>query len=475
MELIDRERELRQLADLPDPHRPRLGIVYGRRQVGKTFLLARAWPHSRSFYFLAADSTPDLNRQDLLRELGGWSGQQFEPADYPTWRTVFRLFVELATQHPLVVVLDEFQYLLGGEDDAASQLVAVWDREAQGKPLTLILCGSAVSTMERLQAGGQPLFGRANWSTRLLPFDYRDAARMAPDRSHRDATLIYGIFGGTPRYLAAIRPREAVSSAASRTMLSPEGEVNLQLSTLLEQEHGIRDPAVLRGVLIVVASGRTTINDIAQGAGLGDQPHVARRALDVLESLELVGRWRNFGAGPRAPFRHYVSDNAILFWHRFVLPHRSRLVRADERAIWRELVAPFLNDYMGPVFERVVEQAFVRYHERWRLPAPDLWASWTGQDRNRRSIEIDVVARLSDGRMLTGEVKWSSERRGFELHNALTRDLEDLANSGQRWAHDAMAGERLYVAAGGFTDEFSAWASKEKRVHLLELHDLYPD
>ena len=55
------------------------------------------------------------------------------------------------------------------------------------------------------------------------------------------------------------------------------------------------------------------------------------------------------------------------------------------------------------------------------------------------------------------------------------RDLEDLANSGQRWAHDAMAGERLYVAAGGFTDEFSAWASKEKRVHLLELHDLYPD
>src|SRR5439155_12108485 len=128
-----------------------------------------------------------------------------------------------------------------------------WDREAQGKPLTLILSGSAVSTMERLQAGGQPLFGRANWSTRLLPFDYRDAARMAPDRSHRDATLIYGIFGGTPRYLAAIRPREAVSSAASRTMLSPEGEVNLQLSTLLEQEHGIRDPAVLRGVLIVVA------------------------------------------------------------------------------------------------------------------------------------------------------------------------------------------------------------------------------
>lgn len=474
MDLIDREHELEELKDLPAAHKPCLGIIYGRRQVGKTYLLGRAWPEARAFYFLAADSTSELNRQDLLNELGGWAGRRFDPIDFPTWRTVFRLFVELSREAPLVVVLDEFQYLLGGDDDASSQLVAVWDREAQGHPLTLILCGSAVSTMEQLQTGGQPLFGRANWSARLRPFDYRDSARMVPDRSPREAALVYGIFGGTPRYLAVVRAHESIAAAASRALLSPNGEVHLQMSTLLEQERGIRDPAALRSVLAAIAAGHTEINTMAQAAGLGDQPHVVRRAIDVLEGLELVARTRNFGAGLRAPYRHYVLDNAVLFWHRFVLRHRSRLARRDEKAVWREHVAPYLNDYMGPVFERMVEQAFARYHARWDLPGPELWAGWTGQDRNRRSIEVDVVARLDDGRMLAGEIKWSSGRRGFELHNGLTRDLEDLANSGHAWAREALAGQRLYVSAGGFTDEFAGWAATEKRVHLLTLDDLYP-
>ena len=90
-------------------------------------------------WVVAADTTAELNRRDLLRELAAWSGRALDPADYPTWRTVFRLLVALASEAPLVVVLDEFQYLLGGPDDAASQLVAVWDREAAGRPLTLVL------------------------------------------------------------------------------------------------------------------------------------------------------------------------------------------------------------------------------------------------------------------------------------------------------------------------------------------------
>jgi hypothetical protein len=51
-----------------------------------------------------------------------------------------------------VVVLDEFQYLMGTGDDVISHLVAVWDRELKNKPLTLVLSGSQVATMERSSA-----------------------------------------------------------------------------------------------------------------------------------------------------------------------------------------------------------------------------------------------------------------------------------------------------------------------------------
>jgi AAA+ ATPase superfamily predicted ATPase len=328
--------------------------------------------------------------------------------------------------------------------------------------------------MEQLQAGGQPLFGCVTWSARLRPFDYRDAARMVPDRGPREAALVYGIFGGTPRYLAAIQPGEPLATTVTRTFLSPRGEVHVQLQSLIEQERGIRSPAKYRAVLSAVAAGRTRLNEIAQAAGLADQPQTVRRALAVPEGLEIVARERNFRAPPAAPYRHHVADNAVGFWHRFVLPHRSRLVTGDPEDIWEHAVAPALDDMLGQRFEHLTAQAYERYHRRWGMPGARTWARWEGQDRNRRPIELDVVAELDDGRILSGEVKWSSQRRGIEFHAALQRNLDDLARWGHGWARRAQDGPFVYVSAAGFTDEFRRWAQGQHAVRLIELDDLYP-
>jgi hypothetical protein len=195
--------------------------------------------------------------------------------------------------------------------------------------------------------------------------------------------------------------------------------------------------------------------------------------LQVLENLELVGRERNFVAANTAPFRYHLVDNAALFWHRFIVPNRSRLATGDPAELWRDAIAPHLDVYMGRIFERMVPQAFRRHHRRWGLPGAREWARWVGRDRNRRNIEIDVVARLDDGRLLTGEIKWSSTPRGEDLEHALRRNLEDLANSGYAWAHEALRGEFLYVSAAGFTGAIRQRASASASTHLLTLEDLY--
>lgn len=476
---VDREAEVRELRRLSERAGPSLALLYGRRRVGKTHLLDHVWQEPERFYFLASDTTPDRNRRELLRELERWSGAPLPPEDFPTWRTVFRRLTELADERPLVVVLDEFQYLMGGDDDVVSQLVAVWDREVAGVDLSLVLCGSAVSTMERLRGGGSPLYGRIDWMARLAPFDYRDAARMTPGYDLRDAARIYGIFGGTPRYLAAVRPGCRLADEVTRTFLSPRGEVHLQLAHLLEQEKGIRDPGEYRAVLAAVAEGATETNEIAGAAGLQDRSHVVRRALETLEGLDLVRRERNFGAGPPAAWKNRIDDPAVRFWYRFVEPARSRLETGDPREVWADDVAPGLSAYMGKTFERIVREAFARHHAAWGLSAAREWARWEGRDRSRRSIEIDVVAELSDGRVLTGEVKWSSRPVEVDLHLGLTRDLEDLARSGREWAHRALdpgrSAGRVYISAAGFTDGFRRRADREGGMLLLTLEDLYPE
>ncbi|HCF99376.1 MAG TPA: hypothetical protein DEV93_02395 [Chloroflexi bacterium] len=476
---VDREEELRTLRGIVERRRPSLLLLYGRRRVGKTYLLDHAWDGRRVFYYLAADSPARLNQQELLRDLSAWLQLPFDQQDFPTWRTIFRLFVQLARTAPLIVVLDEFQYLLGQEDDIASQLAAVWDREVGDAPLTIALSGSEITTMERLQQGSQPLYGRPDWSARLRPFDYWNTARMAPERSPREAALVYGIFGGTPRYLASSHADEPFDDFVTHSFLSPQGDVHLQVEHIIEQEKGIRDPADYRAVLTAIASGKTELNDITLAAGLGSTSHVARRALKVLEDLELVWRERNYGAADKAPYRYRIADNAVRFWYAFIHHNRGRLETGDPAAVWTHHVQPLLNDYMGKVFEQIAREGFRRWHARWGYTDAAQWSRWEGQDRNRRSIEIDIVAFLDDGRLLTGEIKWASQAVDYDVHRALLRDLDDLSRSGQGWARDALSPDHsagfLYLSAGGFTDEFQQRAQQAGNMQLITLADLYAD
>ena len=104
--LIDRTAEVAALRTLAKRRKPALALLYGPRRVGKTFLLDHAWPKSqRVFYFLAADTTPDQNRVELLQELARWAATPLDSNDYRSWRNVFRLFVDLAKHESLVVIL----------------------------------------------------------------------------------------------------------------------------------------------------------------------------------------------------------------------------------------------------------------------------------------------------------------------------------------------------------------------------------
>jgi hypothetical protein len=197
----------------------------------------------------------------------------------------------------------------------------------------------------------------------------------------------------------------------------------------------------------------------------------------VLEGLELIARERNFDAHEKAAWQHRIADPAVRFWYRFVQPNRSRLETGGARQVWAKRVEPLLNDYMGKVFEGICREAYTRHHESWGLPGAVDWARWEGKDRNRRPIEVDIVARLDDGRILTGEVKWSSKPVDASVHTDLMRDLEDLSASGQGWAKDAistrMSAGHVYFSAAGFTDDFRARATDDSRIGLFDLSALY--
>ncbi|MEM6288029.1 MAG: ATP-binding protein [Bacteroidota bacterium] len=478
--VVNRESELARLHALADAGGHRLALVTGRRRVGKTYLLTNAWGDRDAFFFTASKTTPELNRRQLVEAAATWAGEDLRPEDYPTWRTVFQMLVRLKAPRPLVVVLDEFQYLGDGASGAvevASELNAVWEAPRPERSFLMVLSGSAVGTMGALAAGGGPLYGRFQWQGTLRPFGYWHAAELAGVSDLRERALAYGIFGGTPRYLAAIDPDRSVAESATRLVLDPGGEVRLLVETALEQEEGLRDVAKYRAVLHAVASGQTKRNEIADRAGL-PVDGALRDKLRRLVGLGYLEARRNVDARPNAPARYGVADAAFRFYERFVGPNRSRLERLPAEQVWAESVAPHLDVYMGHEFERVAAEAYDRRAASMDLPTVAEWGRWEGTDRDRQPVEVDIVAPLVDRGVLTGEVKWNREPVGTRVHAAHLDKLRRMADAGRAWAHGALGkdGVLLYVSASGFEDGFRERIEADgRRAVCWSLDDLYAE
>ncbi|MDX2208613.1 MAG: ATP-binding protein [Gemmatimonadales bacterium] len=476
--MINRELERARLADLLATGRQQMALLYGRRRVGKTYLLTHLWAPEEVFYFTASDTTGEQNRRALLTEFAAWSGTEVVIDDYPTWRTVFRLLLDHRAPEPLVLVLDEFQYL--GETAAAltavtSELNAVWEARRPSRPLLLVLSGSAVGVMDTLDGAAAPLYGRVAWKHQVEPFDYWDAARMVPCVAARDRALTYGIFGGMPRYLADVDPRRPVADNAAQLALSPGGSVRLLAETAVLQEQGLREISRYTAILRAIGAGSTELNEIGQRAGLGGDTGL-RAKIERLVGLGFVQAHRNLGAKRTHAYRYRLADPALMFHYRFVAPNETTLERATPRAAWASLVAPFLDSYMGHLFERIVEQAYHRHHERVGLPLVREWGRWEGRDSRKEPLELDIATRLADARVLTGGIKWNSKPLGARWYAHHEQMLTRLSLSGVEWAHDAVDPESpvLFVAAGGFTAAFEEAArAARSKVILWTLDDLY--
>jgi hypothetical protein len=104
------------------------------------------------------------------------------------------------------------------------------------------------------------------------------------------------------------------------------------------------------------------------------------------------------------------------------------------------------------------------------------WGRWEGKDRDGKPLEVDIAATLTDGRMLTGAVKWNARPLDRKWHIQHIEMLDRLAQSGVKWAHAAKRRDAplLYVAAGGFTKDFQTAArASHDEVYLWSLADLF--
>jgi uncharacterized protein len=455
-ELIDRDGERSRLGEAADAP-PQLVVVRGRRRVGKSFLVDRALDGRRVVSFQADEQLEHghlaVLAQEASRLLPG-----SPPLVFADWDAAFGFFAGQAESGPLVVVLDEFQWLVTAAPALPSIIARHWDRwQRTATPLTLILSGSALSMMEQLLAHGSPLFGRANYRPLLGPLDYRDAAAFARSGSSPEALLRrYAVLGGTPQYQIWAGTGSLTSVIGERILRKGESLYEEPLH-LLREEQQIRDPGTYFAILRAIASGATQFNQIEQHAKIP-------RNLDVmlarLDDLGYITRHEAIEAKYKRPRGTYrIADPFFRFWFRYVFPNRSRLDRGRTHDVLTEIEAD-LDTFMGRAFEDCCRDWLGRHAPAPRFPASERLGSWWARDGQ---MEIDIAA-ISRGRYeLLGSCKWS--------RTANTSALTDLVAARDHLGSHA-ANAHLVIFARGFNRELAQRGS-EQHVTLVPAAELF--
>lgn len=476
--LIDRERELERLREERDTA-PSLVIVRGRRRIGKTFLLARAFADSDRIVRYQADEQP---RPVQLAAFAAAAAQLLPgapPLSFESWDAALGFVGEQAGEggdvqggargesqaggRGLVVIIDELQYACLSEPALPSIIQRHWDEwDRLSTRVCLVLSGSALTFMEGLLAGDAPLHGRAGYRPTIGPLDYRDAGELASPRSSPEQLIErYAVIGGTPQY-QVWAGRRSLEQAVREAILRPGAPLHEEPLTLIREERGIRDPRRYFGVLAAIAAGRTRNSQIA---GLLELPssNVAV-TLERLAALDYVQERVPVTPRGRARARGYWAfrDPFFHFWFRRVSPNRSRLDR-DEAvdAVW-ERIAADLDTYVGRIFEEVCRRWLARYSTIAQAREADAIGSWWSRDGRH---EIDIACADRRQYTLLGSCKWS--RRPVD------EDALDALLAGRDAIDGRTAGAQLVLfARRGFTPRLTRRAARE-HVLLIGAKELF--
>ena len=459
-------------------------LLYGRRRLGKTYLLQRFFAgtpseaHRPHCYFLADQTTATAQRLSLAEQLlDAFPEAGVAPAEIAvSWNALLRFFGAQATPaqnqnapRP-TLILDEFPYLVQQTPELPSILQAWWDREGVHSRLMLVLCGSQLSVMRALGAQSAPLYGRFTAGVlEIAPLRYDDMAAFyqnSPQYDRSQILIMYGVFGGTPRYHALVETDRPFGEEIVNLLLRPGGALENEAAFLLGSEQ-IRDPAPYNAVLAAIARGETQFGGIlnASGAERGSLSYY----LSALMELGWVEREFPFEETSERRALYKVSDPFVAFWYGFVRPLASAVSFDDPQAVYDAHIAPRLADYMGRyALERICHQ-WLRRHGAATLGESIAGAGrWWSRDGQ---TELDILARLHSGAYLLGECKWSANRPlGTDVYGQLLAKAARLPDA--KWRHEPRL---ILFSVSGFTTELQTMAvNADNRLYLVGPHALLP-
>jgi len=460
MKFYDREGEIKKLRTLTSLDKSIMIVIYGRRRVGKTRLVQHVFGKD-SFYLFVAEKEERLILDDFRTIL-------MERCDYvPNFTDFDDFFGFLFTlSDKEIFIFDEFQNFKKINTSVFSIIQKYWDKYKDERKYSFLFLGSYTGLMKHIFKDYKtPLFGRSDALFNLKPLQYDVCKDILVDLEISTFVEIYSIFGGVPKYY------ELLENVNDRTLLNIISEQFLDIgaplldegTNILISEFGTQY-RIYFSIIEVIASGASTLNDIANRTGIKNTslgPYMS----DLINEYEILVRKVpvNEKASKSKKGRYFIKDNFFKFWFRFIHKNRGFIESGRPEYVLSKIESE-LDQYIGPVFENICIEFLHRSNDEKELPFvfQNIGSWW-----NRKGDEIDIVALNDDTKdILIGECKWNNRKMDVNILTKL-KDKKSLI----KWNLNSRTEYYCLFSKSGFSKCLHD-AAEDENILLFTLDDL---
>lgn len=469
---IGRERELASLKEFYDKDGIGMTVIYGRRRIGKSTLITEFAKDKKTIFYTATKVGKNRNLELFSKQVVDMLMPGVEDISFNTTEAVFDFIDKNIGDEKVVLVIDELPYWAERDDALLSVLQKYIDTVWNDKNLKIILCGSALSFMEKkVLSEKSPLFGRRDSQIKLEAFNYLDAAKFVSDYSYEDKAICYGITGGVAKYLSMIDPEKSIDENIVRLFFRTDGYMYDETRNLLTQEFS--DISIVNNIVEQIASGENTLNIIA--GKIGEKEQTVLYSLDKLISVGLVEKKTCITDEKNKKKTQYVlKDYMFKFWYEFIPKATSVIEMGQGEVYYQKVVKPVLHSFMGSVFEEMcryytLKQGITGQYGCFVTTVGTWWGVENIKDENgdirTQSADIDVVALSeTDKKAVIGECKFKNEKIDKGIYETLLR-------RGKLISAKYKVSKYIFFSLSGYTDWFESLSDKD--VLLLTLDSLY--
>ncbi len=406
-------------------------VVYGRRRVGKTFLIKNVLGKRINFEMTGIqDGSLSDQLQNFADKLSEFSGTEVKPPE--SWMQAFSLlkkyFSTLKTKKKKVIFLDELPWIDTRKSKFLGMLGHFWNDWAMYNNVLLVVCGSAASWMINHvlnHKGG--LHNRATQYLPLQPFTLRETEQFLKAKKIKanryQVVQLYMTLGGIPYYLDLLKPEQSIPQNIDRLCFDTNGFLRDEFGRLYKSLFEKADKHIAVVKALASKWKGLTREEIIVSTGLSNGGSL-NRVLEELEKSAFIQAYSPFGKKKKGTL-YRLTDNFSLFYLKLI---SQKGLRNQKNVFLKLFTRPNFRVWCGYAFENTCLIHYLQMAKALGISSIFHEVSsfqFTGNE-TYSGIQIDLLIDRADGVINLCEMKFSNA--DYKLTPTYKKTLRERAS-----------------------------------------------